>query len=125
MVPRYFAGPGSSAAPARRLSSSRRVSGLEQASAVGGAPVGREGHAEMGEGRRRGYSASGCALEEALLQEVGLVDVFHRLGLLPDGDGQGRQADGRAAEGAAEGGEDAAVDLVEAPLVDLEQPEGL
>src|SRR2546423_460184 len=97
--------------------------GFEEAGYAWNAPLGGDRHPEVGEGRRGGHPAPGGALEKPLLQEVRLVDVFHRLGLLADGDGQGRQAHRGPAEGPAEGGEDAPVDLVETPVVDLEQPE--
>ena len=82
--------------------------------------------AEVGEGRRGGHPAPGGALEEPFLQEVGLVDVLDRLGLLPDRHRQRRQADGRRRRTYGTGRiEDGPVDLVEAPLVDLEQREGV
>src|SRR5437763_15084584 len=80
MVPRDFAGPGSWRPGARRLGSSRAL-GVEQSGVIGGRPIGRQRHPEVGEGGRRGHPAAEGPLEEALLQEVGLVDVLHRLGL--------------------------------------------
>src|SRR5512133_4397144 len=60
------------------------------------------------------------ALQQAALQEIGLVDVLERVGLVVDGDGQGREADGTAGELRAYGGEDLAVEAVESQLVDLQ-----
>ena len=71
-----------------------------------------------------GHAASGRAIEEPELQEIGLHDVLDRIGLLADRCGQRRQADRSAAEAHAERGEDRPVDLVESGLVDIDA-EGL
>src|SRR5262249_21374557 len=80
--------------------------------------LGRRFEAEVGEGMRCRDAAAGRALEEAALQQVGLVDVLDRVLLLADGDRQGRQADGAAAELLAHGGQDLAVEAVQAEVVD-------
>src|SRR6187200_59171 len=46
---------------------------------------------EVLEGAPRGGPAAGRALEQAALQQVGLVDVLERVGLLVDRDGQRRE----------------------------------
>ena len=68
--------------------------------------------------------ATGRALDEAELQQVGLIDVLDRVLLLSEGDGKSRQPDGSAAELVRDrlGGQ---VDALETLAVDLEQLEGL
>ena len=73
----------------------------------------------------RGHAAPARgALEEAALEQVGLVDVLDRVGLLLDGHGQRREPDRAAAELAADDAEDLAVQPVQALVVDLEQVQG-
>src|SRR5262245_7775304 len=57
-------------------------SGSEQLLLAGG-PLGQRA-AEMFVGAARGGTAAGRAVEEADLQQVGLVDVLDRVGLLAD-----------------------------------------
>ena len=76
-------------------------------------------------GAARGGAAAGGAVEEAVLQEVRLVDVLDRVGLLADGRGEGVHARPAAAELLDDGEEEAAVHLVEAVGVDLEEGEGV
>src|SRR5262245_9009523 len=64
-------------------------------------------------------------LDEALLQQVGLVDVLDRVRLLVDRGRQGRKADRPARELTPDRIEDRAVVAVEARLVDLEHAEAL
>src|ERR687896_1357946 len=62
-------------------------------------------------------------LDEAELEEVGLVDVLDRVGLLAEGDRQRGEADGTAVELVEDGPEKLAVDPLEALAVHLEQRE--
>ena len=71
-----------------------------------------------------GATALGRALEEAELQEVGLVDVFDGVGFFRNRGGDGADADGAAAELLDDGVEDLDVDLVEALVIDVEAAEG-
>ena len=65
------------------------------------------------------------ALQEAELQQVRLVDVLDRVGLLAERDGERREADGPAAELERDRLQQLAVGALEAVVVDLEQLEGL
>src|SRR4051794_9495905 len=76
--------------------------------------------AQVGEGVGRRDAAAGGSLEQAALEEVGLVDVLDRVLLLPHRDRERREADGSAAELLAHGAEDLSVQAVEAEGVDLE-----
>src|SRR5437762_6824565 len=69
---------------------------------------------------RRGHTAPGRALEEAALEQVGLVDVLDGVLFLPHRDRQRGQADRAAAEFLADRGQDLAVEAVQAEVVDLE-----
>src|SRR5262245_24445013 len=69
------------------------------------------------------HAAPGRALQEAELQQVRFDDVLDGVGLLPDRRGQGGQPHGPAAELVDDGGQDRDVELVEAPIVNLEQLE--
>src|SRR4051794_15478160 len=94
---------------------SPQSSGLEQLRGLG---RGLEAH--VGEGVRGGDAAAGGALEQAALEQVGLVDILDRVLLLADRDGERGEADGAAAELLADRAEDLAVQAVQAELVDLE-----
>src|SRR5262249_35146230 len=63
------------------------------------------------------------ALEEPLLDQVGLVEVLERPAVLTDSGGEGVEPGGTAVVVLDQGAEDLAVDLVEAVLVDLEERE--
>ena len=76
---------------------------------------------EVREGGRRRRAAPGGALDQPLLQQVGLVDVLDRVLLLAHRDRQRREADRAAGELPADRAEDLAVQAVKAPLVDLQQ----
>src|SRR5215207_824660 len=103
---------------ARRATSS----GLEQAGAAAGLGGDVEPEVHV---RGRGRNApSWRSLEQTLLEEEGLVDVFHGLGLLGHRDGERAEADRLTRERLAQRGEDRPVHLVEPALVDLEQGEG-
>ncbi len=65
----------------------------------------------------------GRPLEEALLEEVGLVGVLHGVGLLPHAVGEGHQAHGPTVETTAQRVEDGTVHLVETELVHAEELE--
>ena len=65
------------------------------------------------------------ALDEPLLEQVGLVDVLDRVGLLADRDRQRGQADRAALELLADRPQDVAVEPVQAGVVDLQQVERL
>ena len=67
------------------------------------------------------HAAARRPLEEAELQQVRLVDVLDRVGLLAERDGEGRQPDRPAAELERDRLEELAVDALEPLLVDLEQ----
>src|SRR6478735_7387594 len=88
--------------------------GLEQRARV------RRFEPEVGERGRGGAAAARRALDETLLEQVGLVDVLDGVLLLPHRDGKGRQADGSAGELLADGAEQLAVERVEAGLVDAQ-----
>ena len=61
------------------------------------------------------------ALEEAELEQVRLVDVLDRLGLLAERDRERREADRPAAELLDDRAQQLAVEALEPRLVDLEQ----
>ena len=65
------------------------------------------------------------ALEEAELEQVRLVDVLDRVGLLAERDGERREADRAAAELLGDRRQQLAVDALEPAAVDLEQLERL
>ena len=94
-----------------------------QSNSPGCGPLARSGavEAEVGVRGRHRDAPAWRAGEHPLLDQERLVHVLDRLGLLADADRQRRQADRAAAELAAQGVEDGAVDLVEAELVDPEQ----
>src|SRR4051794_37116822 len=69
--------------------------------------------------------AAGRALEEAELQQVGLVDVLDRLGLLAEGNRKRRESHRPAAEALDDAAQKLAVEALEPHRVDLEQREGL
>src|SRR5207249_2257602 len=75
----------------------------------------------VGEGGR--HPALRGADEEPLLDEEGLVDVLDRVPLLPDRGRERVEADRPAGELVDDGEEQRAVHLVEARLVDVEEPE--
>ena len=79
----------------------------------------------MGERGVGGHAAARRAHEEPLLEQVGLVDVLDRVGLLADRHRERRQAHRAAAELLADGAQDLAVEPVEPGRVDLEQVERL
>src|SRR3954462_811754 len=83
--------------------------------------VRRRLEAEVREGAQRRAAAARGALDQALLEEVWLVDVLDRVGLLPPRHGKRRQPDRATAELLADGGEDVAVQAVQARLVDLQE----
>ena len=68
-------------------------------------------------------AAARRALDEAALEQVGLVDVLDGVGLLVDGDGERREPDGPSPEAGADDLEDRAVEPVEPLVVDLLQLE--
>src|SRR6266571_5577434 len=73
-----------------------------------------------------GHNASArCALQEAELQEVRLVDVLDRVLLLAEGDRERRQADRAAAELVQDRAQQLPVDALEADRIHLEQRERL
>ena len=78
---------------------------------------------EVAEGALGGAAAARRPLEQAALEQVGLVDVLDRVRLLADRDGERREPDGAAAEVRADGREDLAVQAIQALVVDLEEVE--
>src|SRR4051794_6488154 len=71
-----------------------------------------------------GDAAARGALDEALLEQIRLVDVLERVLLLGDDDREGRQAYGAAVELLDDRAEDLAVEAVEAFVVDFHEVEG-
>src|SRR5262245_55862548 len=110
---------GSSKSKSEVRSTRVAATGLEQPRLV----AGRRDETEMGVGERRGHAAALRALEEAFHDEERLVDVLERVGLLAHHDGECRHADRAAVVLLDEGGEQAAVHLVEAARVDVEEAE--
>src|SRR5256885_7821358 len=72
--------------------------------------LGRLGEPEVRERGRRRRATARSALDETLLEQVGLVDVLDRVLLLPDGDRERREADRAAAELRADRAEDLPVE---------------
>ena len=79
---------------------------------------------EVPPGPGRGGPAARGPDDVPLADEVGLGDGLDGVGLLPHGDGQGRQTHRATAEAAAERLEHGPVEAVEADLVDVEEGEG-
>ena len=65
-----------------------------------------------------------CPLQKAELEKIRLVDVLDRLRLLTHRGGQRRQPDRPTLKLRRQGGQDRDVQLVQPPLVDLEQRQG-
>ena len=86
-------------------------------------PFGHGPQVRPGPGRR--HPAPGRPLDQSLLEEVRLVGVLDRVGLLADALGQGRQPDRPTVEPPAQRVEDGPVDLVQTELVHPEQLEAL
>src|SRR5918994_3073212 len=78
-------------------------------------PLGRDPEVPVGTLGRD--AAPRRALEEPELEQVGLDDVFDRVGLLPHGRRQRREPDRPSAELDDHGGQDGEVELVQALLV--------
>ena len=75
-------------------------------------------------GEAGGDAAAGGAVEEADLDEEGLVDLFEGVLLFGERGGEGVEADGAAIVFLDDGAEEAAVEFVEAVGVDFEHFEG-
>ena len=82
-------------------------------------------HPQVVEGGKRCLTALRRAHDEAALQEVGLVDVLERGGVLGDGARHGCEPHRAAAERRAERREDAHVHRVQAKGIDLKELERL
>ncbi len=82
-------------------------------------------HPEVRERPPGGGSTAGRALDQAALEQVGLVHVLDRVLLLADRDGERRQPDRAPAELLADRAQDLAVETVESLVVDAEQVERL
>src|SRR5689334_12652370 len=93
----------------------------EQASRV----VRRALYAQVLESRRGGHAPAGSALDEPALEQVGLVDVLDRVGLLGHRDRERGQAHRATLELLADRAQDVAVETVEPRGVDLQQPQRL
>src|SRR5215204_129525 len=78
---------------------------------------------EVGVGALGRDAAARSPLEQAALEQVGLVDVLDRVALLPHGDRERGETDLPAGEVRADRGEDLAVETVQALVVDLEEVE--
>ena len=76
-------------------------------------------------GALRRHPAARGALQEALLQQVGLVEVLERAAILADRGGERLDPRRAAAVDLDQGREDPPVELVEAEVVDLEQRQRL
>src|ERR671937_51001 len=74
---------------------------------------------------RRQHPAAGSPLDETLLEEVRLVDVLERVGLLVERRRKRGQPHGAARELPADGLEERPVGTVEARLVDLQHAKRL
>src|SRR5213594_3070681 len=83
----------------------------------------RHVQAEVPVGALSRHTAAGGALEVALLQQVWLVHVLDRLGVLADRGGEGLQTDRTSAELVGDRAQQAAVALVESGVVHLERGE--
>src|SRR3954452_15809734 len=79
----------------------------------------------MNVGLRRRHAPAGGALDEALLEQIRLVDVLEGVLLLGDDYCKGAETDRAAVELLDDGAEDRAVEAVEALVVYLQQLEGL
>ena len=78
----------------------------------------------MAVGEAGGNAAAGGSVEEADLDEEGLVDLFEGVLLLGEGGGEGVEAYGAPVVLFDDGAEEAAVELVEAVGVDFQHFEG-
>src|SRR6185312_16591371 len=78
----------------------------------------RRTQAEVRERRRGRGAPAGGALDQPLLEQVGLIDVLDRVLLLPHRDRERRETDRPAVELRADRAEDLAVEAIEAELVD-------
>ena len=76
-------------------------------------------------GQIRHLAATGCAFDEALLDEEGFIDLFDSTRVFADGRSDGGDAYGAALELIDDGQEDLAVDEVEAVAVDVQGLEGI
>ena len=76
------------------------------------------------EGAAGADAATGGAVEEAELHEIGLVDLFDSRGLFVDGGGDGVDADGATGVLVENREHDFLVDFIEAEAVDFEEIEG-
>jgi len=77
----------------------------------------------MSERAPGGDSAARRPLDQAALEQVGLVHILDRVLLLADDDGQGRQPDWAAFELLANRAQDVPIEAIQTLLVDLEQIE--
>lgn len=75
-------------------------------------------------GGGHGDAAARGALDEALHDEEGLVNFLEGGGIFTDGDGEGVEADGAAAEFVDHGFEESLVHFIEAVGIDLDHGEG-
>src|SRR5690606_15637134 len=85
----------------------------------------RRADAEVVVGAGRGDAPARRPGHEAFLDQVRLVDLLDRAGVLAHGHGDGRDADGAALELLHQREQDAAVHLVEAGLVHVERVQGV
>src|SRR6266540_2874096 len=77
----------------------------------------------MAIGERRGNASARRSLQEARLNQIGLVQVFESSAILADRGGDRCDSDRSSAELLDDRREDPAVELVEAVLVHLQAPE--
>ena len=70
-------------------------------------------------------SSARRSLDQALLDQIGLVDALDRVGLLVDRVRQGREPDGAAGELLRNGLQDDSIVAVQACLVDIQQAQSL
>ena len=79
----------------------------------------------MAPGRRRRHPTSRRAREEAELDQIGLVDVHHGIGVLGDGGCQRVKTDGASVESVNQGAQEPAVVLVQAERIDAQAAQRL
>ena len=87
--------------------------------------VAEGGFAQMAVGEFRSFTATGGALDEALLDEVGFVNVLYRTGIFAHGRSDGIEAHGSAAELIDDGEQQLVINLVETEGVDIEGLQGI
>src|SRR5690242_15885112 len=104
--------------PAPRLANRQSRPALKSCLEQAGHPL-RDGQAKMLVGPLRQDPAARRPLDQPLLEQVGLEDVLDRVGLLADGDGEGREPDRAPRELARHQFEELAIVAIEPRAIDL------